>query len=133
MGNVCKRGFREVDPKASLLILLARAFHFQALALLLCFQADQIDPRMNHYIFFPAILLTIKTTINKVIHVSCSLTYCICRIFSSRLPPCVKNATFFYPFLSQPLTRVNSDKHKHGNIALISAENLIYWQLNLLE
>lgn len=80
-GNVGRRDFSKVDPNASLLTLLARAFHVQELTLLLYFQADQVDRRMSLLVFSPAILLTINPTINDVIHVSCSLTYCICGIF----------------------------------------------------
>lgn len=84
---------------------------------------------MSHYIFFPAILLTIKTTINNVIHVSHAA-------YVEYFPADYRRVSkmpLFYPALSQPLARVNSDKHKHDGIALISAETLIYWQLSLLE
>lgn len=96
MDNVCECDFSEVEPSALALIFLAVSFHIHMMALLLYVGAGRTDPRMSHYIFFPVIILTIKTTINNVICMSRFLTCCVQRKFSSGSPPCVENAAFFY-------------------------------------
>lgn len=96
MDNVYECDFSEVEPSASALVFLAVSFRLPAMALLLYRGAGRRDPRMSHYIFFPAIILTIKTTINNVICMSRSLTCCVQGKFSSGSPPCVENAAFFY-------------------------------------